>query len=127
MQAYPACPIPTKKGLTFISSPYHHTPWQKEQNHKDLFRELDNLKEKYVDKYAQHIPVRANRLLKCSLIAIKFNFNKLTVGCPKPNLTYGERCALRNLHGNNQIVISKPDKGDTTVIMATLQYLELAY
>ena len=45
----------------------------------------------------------------------------------RPNLTNTERAALRNLSSNNDIVITKADKGDTVVVMDMEQYTELAY
>ena len=97
-------------------------------NHKDLHKELENLREKYIDRWACSIPNRPNRLIKCSLMAIKFDFDKLlSVADVKLNMTYSERCAHRSFVRNKRIMISKADKGDTTVIMATSQYLYLAY
>ena len=116
-----------KKGLTFVPSPYPNRTRQTRPSQKDVDKDLRNLKEKYIDKYTGKIPTRAERLLKCSLTAIKFDLERLTIDSSKPNLTYGERHALRSLVKNRGLIISKADKGDTTVIMATPQYLELAY
>ena len=44
----------------------------------------------------------------------------------RANLSKAEKKALRDLIKNQDLVISKADKGDTTVIMSTAQYLELA-
>ena len=48
------------------------------------------------------IPDRANRLIKFSLMAIKYDLNKLPVAGVKQNMTYDERCALRSLVRNKR-------------------------
>ena len=101
-----------KKGLSFIPTP--HLDMSRSLNHKDLHNELASLKEKYIDRWVPSIPDRSNRLMKCSMMAIKFDFDKLSVAGVKQNMTYGERCALRSLVRNKRIVISKADKGDAT-------------
>ena len=49
-----------------------------------------------------------------------------TVEKLRANLPRAERKALRNLIRNPDLIISKADKGDSTVVMSTEQYLELA-
>ena len=69
----------------------------------------------YIDKWVPRTPgtCRSNRLNKCSLMAIKFDFDQLSVVSVKQNMTYDERRAVRSLLRNKRIVISKADKGDT--------------
>lgn len=126
----PPMPCPCWKKIDFC--PYPNQPWQTNLPTKTYIKiswiqKKMNLKGKYVDKYSRNIPVRAIRLLKCNLTAIKFDLDKLTVDCSKSSMTYSERHALGNLVCNKWIVISKVDEGDTTVIMATSQYLKPVY
>ena len=44
----------------------------------------------------------------------------------RANLTGAEKTALKRLMRNHNVVISKPDKGDTTVVMNTEHYLDLS-
>ena len=80
-----------------------------------------------MDKYTHSVPGRANRLLKCAVTAIKYDLDNLSVVSWNPNTMGGQRRALRSLARNKDIVISKADKGDKTVIMAIAHYLDLAY
>ena len=41
---------------------------------------------------------------------------------PKPNLTYSQRAALRDLRNDNSIVILPADKGNATVVMDRSTY-----
>ena len=45
---------------------------------------------------------------------------------PSANLDAGERTALDQLQKNNDIHITKADKGDTVVVMTTSQYVHFA-
>ena len=55
-------------------------------------------------------------------MAIKFDYALMSVADVNQNMTYGERCARRSLVRNKRTVVSRADKGDTTVIKATSQY-----
>ena len=46
---------------------------------------------------------------------------------PRSNLTKAERLALYRLKKNENIIITKADKGDTTVIMDASHLIELAH
>ena len=70
---------------------------------------------------------RAARLMKRCLVSLRYDFNQLEINKGRVNLTSGERTALRQMLEDKDVVVSKADKGDVTVIMPTSQYLELAY
>ena len=109
------------KGLSFIPSlcPNKHTV--------HLNRDLDTLVMNYVDRYTGRMPPRPARILKCTLSSIVYDFKHIGIDNVPPNLTKEERLALKSLISNEDVVISKADKGDVTVVMSTFQYLELAY
>ena len=110
-----------RKGLSFVP---HARP---KRSNSDLNTDLDTMRNKYIDKYVGVIPPRASRLLKSTLTSIRYDFGNLNWSRGPPNLSRKERSALRKLVRNEDLVICKADKGDVTVIMATLQYLDLAY
>ena len=45
----------------------------------------------------------------------------------RPNLTHGERAALRSLVADSERIICKADKGDTIFTLDTSKYLQLAH
>ena len=65
-------------------------------------------------------------MLECCLKSIRYDFSNIFVERLRANLTGAERQALKYLIENPNLVISKADKGDATVVMSTTQYLELA-
>ena len=89
--------------------------------------ELDTLRNRYINKYVGAIPTRASRLLKQMLVSIWYDFGNLSLVRRAPNLSRDERSALKKLVQNKDLMICKADKGNVTVIMATLQYVDLAY
>ena len=60
------------------------------------------------------------------ITSIKYDMDNLSVISCESNLPMGERRALKSLKKNKEIITSKADNRDTTVIMATSHYLELA-
>ena len=72
------------------------------------------------------MPIRASRLLKQAVTSIQYDFSSLSTARVTANLTKVERSPLKKFVKNENLVICKADKGDITVIMATLQYLDLA-
>ena len=90
----------------------------------DLNRDLETLREKYIDMYTHNKSVRASMLLKCCLRAIKYDF-KISLVHLECDLPRNESIALKHLIRNKNLVISKTNKGDTSVIMPTMQYLNL--
>ena len=117
----PAMHTLLNKGLSFVPCTWPTRP------STNLSMNLDTLKEKYIDKYTSRIPPRASRLLKQSLVSIRYEFDNLSTDKVTANLTKAERVALKKLVKNEDLVICKADKGDVTVVMNTLQYLNLAY
>ena len=108
-----------RKGLSFIPA----TRNNKQNWHKDL----DNLKNKYLSKYTGNMSKRSSRLLQCCLKSIQYEFQNVSLVQPRHNLDRSESRSLNLLAKNKSLVVSKADKGDTTVIMNSLQYLDLAY
>ena len=107
------------KGLSFIPT----TRNNKQEWHKDL----DKLRDKYVKKYTGKMSNRSSRLLNCCLESIRYEFQNVSLVQPKNNLNRGEIRSLNSLARDKSLVVSKADKGDTTVIMSSAQYLDLAY
>ena len=73
------------------------------------------------------LPARTKRLIDCSFKAIEFDLTQSKTIKPKANLTRKERQALRSLKRNKDIIITKADKGDTTVVMNTSCLIALAH
>ena len=107
-----------RKGLTFVPTPLRVT-------RPKLDDDLTNLCDRYKKRFS--LPNRSKRLIDCSFEAIRFDLSKLETLQPKPNLSKAERRALRDLKRNENIVITKADKGDTMVIMDTSHLIELAH
>ena len=51
------------------------------------------------------------------LEAVRFELAAINIEKPKENLSPGERCALKELSRDKNIILKKADKGTTTVIM----------
>ena len=66
-------------------------------------------------------------MIDCSFEAMKFDISNVEVLHPLPNLTRTERVALQHLKKNKKIIVTKADKGDTTVIMDSSHLVELAH
>ena len=111
------------KGLSFIPSVQHTT------THTDVIADLQTMERKYIDRYANvnEMPSRACRLLKSCMASIRYDFKSLRIKSMKNNLSREECRALKCLIKNRDLVISKADKGDATVVMNVTHYLELAY
>ena len=107
-----------KKGLSFVPTPLKITTL----NHE---RCLTKLRARY--KYRFSLPTRTERLIDCTFEGIKYDLANTKILRPRTNLTKKERTALYRLKKNKDIIISKADKGDTTVIMNTSQLVELAH
>ena len=112
------------KGLSFIPSiqlgPTHN------DSKDELIKDLQTLKDRYIDRYMRVTSNRAERLLKCCLKSIEYDFRSTGVQKVRDNLNRQETRALRGLIRNKVLVIPKTDKGDATVVIATKHYLELA-
>ena len=113
-----------QRGLSFIPSPQLDGPHC--DVNKALTRDLQTLKEEYIDRYTYELPKRACRILQCCLESIRYDFGNVSAQKLRANLPTAERKALRDLIRNPDLIISKADKGDSTVVMSTEQYLELA-
>ena len=111
------------RGLSFIPSV------QRTTTHADLIDDLQVMESKYIDRYvhASERTGRADRLLKCCMASIKYDLRSLSIQSLKNNLPPAECRALQRLVKNRDLVISKADKGDATVVMDVSHYLELAY
>ena len=118
------CIIRATKGLSFIPSPQFDSPSCDVS--RDLTRDLRTLRHRYIDRYTGELPERACRILQCCSKAIRYDFSNISVQRLRANLSKTEMQALRDLMKNPNLVISKADKGDATVIMSTTQYVELA-
>ena len=107
-----------KKGLFFVPTPL-----------KVSCPKFENTLTKLCDRYKNRfsLPNRLERLINCSFEAIRYDLSKAELLQPEPNLTKAERLALRTLKKNKNIIITKADKGDTTVIMDTSHLIELAH
>ena len=87
------------------------------------------MERKYIDRYANvnEMPSRACRLVKSCMASIRYDFKSLRIKSMKNNLSREECRALKCLVRNRDLVISKADKGDATVVINVTHYLELAY
>lgn len=109
------------KGLSFIPTPYIHN------TSKMLLKDLEEFKSKYIDTWLERVPHRAKRILKKTMTNIKYDFcgcSPMQVG---PNLSRGERQALRQLRKDKSLIVSKADKGDVVVVLSTSAYIELVH
>ena len=109
------------KGLSFIPS----LCFNKHTVH--LKNDLDTLANNYIDRYTGKISPRPSRILKRTLASITYDLKHIGIDNVPSNVTRAERIALRRLIKDEDLVISKADKGDATVVMSTPQYLEMAY
>ena len=107
-----------RKGLSFVPTPLKVTSPKFDET-------LTELCDRYKNRFS--LPNRSERLIDCSFEAIRYDLSKAEILQPEPNLTKAERLALRDLKKNKDIVITKADKGDTTVIMDTSHLIELAH
>ena len=62
-------------------------------------------------------PVQRSVALETFLEEVKTELAEIKLIKPKPNLSYNERKAIRELRTNSEINIKKADKGTKTVIM----------
>ena len=107
-----------KKGLSFVPSPLKIP----QLNYKNA---LEKLRWKHKNKFS--LPNRSQRLIDCSFEAIGYDLSNTEIVQPVPNLTRAERLALHRLEKIENLIITKADKGDTTVIMDTSHLVELAH
>ena len=107
-----------KKGLSFVPTPLA-------MSRPRFENALENLCHKYKNRFS--LPNRSERLLDCSFEAIRYDLSRAEILQPEPYLTKAERLALHGLKKNKNIIITKADKGDTTVIMDTSHLIELAH
>ena len=84
-------------------------------------------KEKYIDRQMWSIPNRAKRMLQGILKGIEFDLDNVSLINVKLNLPKVERIALQRLKKDKCIIIAKADKGDSSVVLNTCGYLELAH
>ena len=96
------------------------------KHREDLDKDVCTLKKQYIDRYTGILLNRACRLLKCCLTAIQYDLSKVSAGSLRANLTGAVKTALKGLMRKRNVVISEADKGDTTVVMNTKHYLDLA-
>ena len=68
---------------------------------------------------------KEHRKLICSILQVPYRTNKVHNG--KPNITSQQEQLLRNLSNDNTIIISKADKGSTTVLWNRTDYFHEAY
>ena len=109
------------KGLSFIPS----LCFNKHTVH--LNKDLDTLLNNYITRHTGKIPPRSSRILNRTLASIRYDLKHVDIDNTPSNLTRAERTALKRLIGDEDLVVSKADKGDATVVMSTPQYLEMAY
>ena len=107
-----------KKGLSFVPSP-PKIP----QPHYE--KALTKLCHKFKNRFS--LPNRSQRLIDYNFEAIGYDLSKTEIVQPIPNLTKAERLALYRLKRNENIAITKADKGDPTVIMDVSHLVELAH
>ena len=107
-----------KKGLSFVPTPLKTSSINYE-------RSLKKTENRYKNRFS--LPTRSDRLIDCSFEALRYDLCCLRVLQPIQNITKAERKALYRLKKNKDIVISKADKCDTTVIMNTSHFVELAH
>ena len=109
------------RGLSFV-------PTQKSRcTQQELVKDLDNFKKRCIDKWMIELPNRARRILQKSIQSIEYDLQNCTCIPPIPNLSKQERMALRLLKKNDNVIISKANKGDSVVILPTTKYVELAH
>ena len=65
-------------------------------------------------------------MIKRTLASINYGLEHINVANVPSNLTKDERVAVKRLTENEDLVISKADKGDVMVVMSTANYLEMA-
>ena len=106
-----------KKGLSFVPTPLKVLSTEHEKT-------LEELRLRYKNRYS--LPTRSERLIDCSFKAISYDLDRLRILQPIQNLSKAERKALYRLKKNKDIIITKIDKGDTTVVMDTSHHVELA-
>ena len=63
------------------------------------------------------LPVQPSVALETFLEEVRFELATINIKKPKDNLSAGERCALKELSCDRNIILKKADKGTTTVIM----------
>ena len=62
-------------------------------------------------------PVQPSVALETFLEEVRYELTTINIEKPKDNLSHGERCALKELSRDKNIILKKADKGTTTVIM----------
>ena len=62
-------------------------------------------------------PVQPSVALETFYEEVKFELATINIDKPKDNLLHGERCALKELSRDKNIILKKADKGTTTVVI----------
>ena len=62
-------------------------------------------------------PVQPSVALETFLEEVRFELATINIEEPKDNLSHGERCVLKELSRDENVILKKADEGTTTVIM----------
>ena len=90
-------------------------------------KDLDNFEKEYMDKWIIELPNRVRRIVQKTVQSIQYDLKNCAHIPLIPNLLKQERTAFRLLKKNDNIVISKSDKGYSVVILPTAKYLGLVH
>ena len=107
-----------RKGLSFVPAPLKIP-------HKSIRESLEVGKESFQNRFS--LPTRTKRLIDCSFESIKYDIYKSEPMDLVYNVSKKEREALRALRANENISITKADKGGTTVILNTSHLKSLVH
>ena len=117
------------KGLNFIQTPVLEENRIRQQLLLDFKQFARRMRLRYIfhnKESAQHPfhvksnwepPVQQSVALETYLEEVKVQLAEIELIKPRNNLPFKERKALRELRSNSEIIITKADKGTTTVIM----------